>query len=195
MTTPTPSLHVRGSDSPDQEDLDRADPRQDSSAGAARASTSRGACGWAAPRSANRPPDRGDCLRRHGSRASRTLSERICVRGGVGRHRLRRTRSGELRAARSCRPRDSRSCARRHRTGDRVGDVPAARSAGRGETRPGRTHRQPDGHDGYGRSTVRSPGTSAWVQIPSTSAKRIVLGMTAIAPALISATSDGSSAR
>jgi hypothetical protein len=41
---------------------------------------------------------------------------------------------------------------------------------------------------------VRSPGTSAWDQICSTSACGIVVALTAIVPAVISATSDGSSA-
>ena len=52
---------------------------------------------------------------------------------------------------------------------------------------PGITH--------YGTSTVRSPGGSGWVQIASTSARGTVFGLTAIVPALISRTSDGSSAR
>ena len=47
----------------------------------------------------------------------------------------------------------------------------------------------------YGTSTVRSPGTSGWGQICSTSASGIVVAVTAIVPAVISATSDGSSAR
>jgi|KBSMisStaDraftv2_1062788.scaffolds.fasta_scaffold597165_2 hypothetical protein len=47
----------------------------------------------------------------------------------------------------------------------------------------------------YGTSTVRSPGASGWGQICSTSASGIVVAVTAIVPAVISATSDGSSAR
>ena len=47
----------------------------------------------------------------------------------------------------------------------------------------------------YGTSTVRSPGASGWGQIFSTSASGIVVAVTAIVPAVISATSDGSSAR
>jgi hypothetical protein len=47
----------------------------------------------------------------------------------------------------------------------------------------------------YGTSTVRSPGASAWGQICSTSASGIVVAVTAITPAVISATRDGSSAR
>ena len=50
-------------------------------------------------------------------------------------------------------------------------------------------------HTYYGTSTVRSPGASAWGQICSTSASGIVVAVTAIVPAVISATSDGSSAR
>jgi hypothetical protein len=42
---------------------------------------------------------------------------------------------------------------------------------------------------------VRSPGASAWGQICSTSASGIVVAVTVIVPAAISATSDGSSAR
>ena len=48
---------------------------------------------------------------------------------------------------------------------------------------------------GYGTSTVRSPGASGWGQISSTSASGIVVAVTAIVPAVISATSAGSSAR
>jgi hypothetical protein len=47
----------------------------------------------------------------------------------------------------------------------------------------------------YGTSTVRSPGPSARGQICSTSASGIMVVLTAIVPAVISATSDGSSAR
>jgi hypothetical protein len=48
---------------------------------------------------------------------------------------------------------------------------------------------------GYGMSTVRSPGGSGRVQMASTSARGTVFGLTAIVPASISSTSDGSSAR
>jgi hypothetical protein len=47
----------------------------------------------------------------------------------------------------------------------------------------------------YGTSTVRSPGASVRGQICSTSASGIVVAVTAIVPAVISATSDGSSTR
>jgi hypothetical protein len=55
--------------------------------------------------------------------------------------------------------------------------------------------RRPGSAAAYGTSTVRSPGLSAVAQIFSTSVKGIVFVVTAMAPALISSTSDGSSAR